>query len=200
MPKKPEVICLCGSTRFYERFQELNYLFTMAGYIVLSVGFHPHSAKHSQDTGCSEDERKKLNELHLRKIDLANSVFVINKGGYIGDDTRREIEYAVNKRKFITYDEKKNEIAREAERKGRLIFESSVDKSMGKKFYVPPILGKLIILILMLIIWFSWGCAIPYLKVIEDDKRPWRGCASSECENTQWICTPGGDCEIRRVR
>lgn len=50
---RPVTVCLCGSTRFYEAFQQANFEETMAGKIVLSVGFYPHSATqaHGQEIG-----------------------------------------------------------------------------------------------------------------------------------------------------
>jgi hypothetical protein len=92
----PKIICLCGSTRFYEYFQKANYEFTMAGNIVLSVGFYPHAQKqmHSEDVGCTAEQKIALDELHKRKIDLADEVYVLNVDGYIGESTRSEIQYA----------------------------------------------------------------------------------------------------------
>jgi hypothetical protein len=102
---KPTIVCLCGSTRFYEHFQRANYEFTMAGKIVLSVGFYPHSQKqvHGEDLGCTAEQKIALDELHKRKIDLANEVFVLNVGGYIGNSTRSEIDYAKATGKPISY-------------------------------------------------------------------------------------------------
>lgn len=40
---------------------------------------------------------------HLAKKDLDDEIFVINVGNYVGDSTRREIEYAKEKGKNITY-------------------------------------------------------------------------------------------------
>jgi len=97
-PIFPEVVVLCGSTRFYDQFQEANYRLTMAGKIVLSVGFYPHAkAEHGHGEGVGHDSSEKiaLDELHKRKIDLADSVLVLNIGGYIGESTRSEIEYAL---------------------------------------------------------------------------------------------------------
>lgn len=94
---KPEVVTLCGSTRFYDTFQEANYDLTMQGKIVLSVGFYPHSkAEHGHGEGVGHDsvEKVALDELHKRKIDLSDRVLVLNVGGYIGDSTRGEIAYA----------------------------------------------------------------------------------------------------------
>lgn len=94
----PQIICLCGSTRFYDEFQQANYDLTMAGKIVLSVGFYPHSlakAGHGEGVGHNSVEKVALDELHKRKIDLADRVLVLNVGGYIGSSTRSEVAYAV---------------------------------------------------------------------------------------------------------
>ena len=77
----------------------------MLGKIVLSVGFYMHSpeANHCQTLGCTAEQKKFLDELHLRKIDLADSIFVLNVGGYIGESTRREINYAIAQGKRVEY-------------------------------------------------------------------------------------------------
>jgi hypothetical protein len=101
----PRIVCLCGSTRFYEAFQRANYEETIAGHIVLSVGFYMHASTggdtpwgigkvHGENVGCTPEQKVQLDELHKRKIDLADEVFVLNVDGYIGDSTRSEIEYA----------------------------------------------------------------------------------------------------------
>ena len=102
---RPRVVCLCGSTRFYEQFQKANFEDTMAGRIVLSVGFFPHSAEqaHGEKLGVTPEQKERLDELHKRKIDLADEVFVLNVGGYIGSSTSSEIEYAEKRGKPIRY-------------------------------------------------------------------------------------------------
>lgn len=92
----PVIVCLCGSTRFYEHFQRANYEETMAGRIVLSVGFYMHrpDSVHGEAFGCTPAQKLALDELHKRKIDLADEVLVLNVGGYIGESTKSEIEYA----------------------------------------------------------------------------------------------------------
>lgn len=103
---RPEVVCLCGSTRFYDEFQQANYDLTMQGKIVLSVGFYPHAkAKHGHGEGVGHNSAEKvaLDELHKRKIDLANRVLVLNVGGYIGESTRSEIDYAVARGVLVEY-------------------------------------------------------------------------------------------------
>ncbi len=92
----PEIVCLCGSTRFYDEFQRANYELTMAGNIVLTVGFYPHAPQaHGEGVGATSDEKVALDDLHKRKIDLAHRVLVLDVGGYVGDSTRSEIDYAV---------------------------------------------------------------------------------------------------------
>jgi hypothetical protein len=84
---------------------EANYKLTMEGKIVLSVGFFHHQAEkiHGEGVGCTEEQKVMLDELHKRKIDLADAVLVINKEGYIGSSTRSEIDYAKEHGKEIRY-------------------------------------------------------------------------------------------------
>lgn len=86
----PEIVVLCGSTRFVKTFDEMMLKFTLAGKVVLTVGTHFQSDHGSRWV----DQKEMLDELHKRKIDLADVVFVINKDGYIGESTQSEIEYA----------------------------------------------------------------------------------------------------------
>jgi hypothetical protein len=99
------IVCLCGSTRFYEAFQQANYRETMAGKIVLSVGHYPHSTTqaHGENVGCTPEQKLKLDELHLTKIDLADEVLILNVGGYIGESTAREISYARSLGKTVRF-------------------------------------------------------------------------------------------------
>ncbi len=102
----PKVVCLCGSTRFMEAFQEANLRETMEGNIVLSVGCNTKSdaelilEKHGGQRGAL---KQKLNELHKRKIDLADEILVLDCQGYYGDSTRSEIEYATAQGKYVRY-------------------------------------------------------------------------------------------------
>lgn len=98
MSDRPEVVTLCGSTRFYDEFQQANYDLTMQGKIVLSVGFYPHAKAqhgHGEGVGHNSAEKIALDELHKRKIDISDRVLVLNVGGYIGESTRSEIEHAI---------------------------------------------------------------------------------------------------------
>jgi hypothetical protein len=137
----PDIVCLCGSTRFHDEFQKANYRLTMEGKIVLSVGFFVHGLSdgelcerlikaaegcnvakgewlsmgfwrsmlaiirgaHSEDVGCTPEQKEKLDDLHLRKIDLSTEVHVLNKGGYIGSSTQRELAYAIMLARKISF-------------------------------------------------------------------------------------------------
>ena len=85
-----KVITLCGSTRFKEDFERVNCELTLLGNIVISVGCFGHSG----DT-FTEEQKVMLDDIHKRKIDMSDAIYVINKDGYIGDSTRSEIKYAI---------------------------------------------------------------------------------------------------------
>lgn len=85
----PQVITLCGSTRFKDYFFEAARDLTLQGWIVLMPGVFGHSGDKITD-----EQKQKLDELHLEKIRLSNAIFVLNIGGYIGESTQREIDFA----------------------------------------------------------------------------------------------------------
>jgi hypothetical protein len=99
--ERPKIVCLCGSTKFKQDFIQTNFDLTMKGIIVLTVGWFSHTD--GQIYTPTPEVKIFLDELHKRKIDLADEVFIINKGGYIGESTRSEIEYAEKHNKPITY-------------------------------------------------------------------------------------------------
>lgn len=88
---RPIIVCLCGSTRFSEAFQQANLRETLAGKIVLTIGCDMRS----DDTlGLSPSIKLDLDLLHLHKISLADEVLILNVGGYIGESTQRELDFA----------------------------------------------------------------------------------------------------------
>ena len=97
---KYPVITLCGSTRFKEQFLEAQKRLTLEGNIVISVGLFGHSG---DDEVWTEGTKEMLDDMHKRKIDMADSFYVINVGGYIGSSTRSEIEYAKANGKEVRY-------------------------------------------------------------------------------------------------
>jgi nucleoside 2-deoxyribosyltransferase len=106
MHDRPVIVCLCGSTRFGDAFRRANYEETLAGKIVLTIGCDMKSDDALFDHLSEEEKaeiKAELDELHLRKIDLADEVLILNVGGYIGESTRRELGYARAKGKAIRY-------------------------------------------------------------------------------------------------
>ena len=107
MVGKFKVITLCGSTRFKEAFLEAQKRLTLEGNIVISVGLFGHSGDNevweNMDEGTLTRTKEMLDDMHKRKIDMADEIFVINVGGYIGDSTRSEIAYAEAAGKVVTY-------------------------------------------------------------------------------------------------
>lgn len=92
--ERPRVVCLCGSLRFARLFQAERSRLTSQGVIVLG----PEAISEE----LTPSRRAALGELHLRRIDLADEVRVISEGGYLGSATRREIQYARQRRKVIS--------------------------------------------------------------------------------------------------
>ncbi len=107
MVGKYPVVTLCGSTRFKDEFMEAQKRLTLDGNIVISVGLFGHSGDQevweNMDEGTLTKTKEMLDDMHKRKIDMADSIFVINVGGYIGASTRSEIEYAKNHGKEVKY-------------------------------------------------------------------------------------------------
>lgn len=96
------IICLCGSTKFYKLFDEVNYWLTIRNYIVLSIGCHSQS---DFSLGIEETEANKtmLDRLHKEKVAMADAILVLDKNAYVGESTRSEIEYAQKLGKPVYY-------------------------------------------------------------------------------------------------
>ena len=101
------VTTLCGSTRFKNEFMEVQKRLTLEGNIVISVGLFGHSGDNevweNMDEGTLTKTKEMLDDMHKRKIDMADEIFVINVDGYIGSSTRSEIEYAKAMGKPVRY-------------------------------------------------------------------------------------------------
>ena len=95
-----KVITLCGSTRFKDAFLETQKRLTLEGNIVISVGLFGHSG---DDEVWKDGTKEMLDNMHKRKIDMSDGIFVINVGGYIGESTRSEIDYAIKNGKTVEY-------------------------------------------------------------------------------------------------
>lgn len=102
-----KIITLCGSTRFKDEFMEVQKRLTLAGNIVISVGLFGRSGDNEvwedMDEGTLTRTKEMLDDMHKRKIDMADEIFVINVGGYIGSSTRSEIDYAKAAGKPVRY-------------------------------------------------------------------------------------------------
>ena len=107
MVKNYKVITLCGSTRFKDEFLKVQKDLTLKRNIVISVGLFGHSGDsevwENMDEGTLTKTKEMLDDMHKRKIDMADEIFVINVNGYIGESTRSEIEYAKKHGKKINY-------------------------------------------------------------------------------------------------
>ena len=107
MVGKYPVVTLCGSTRFKEQFIEAQKRLTLEGKIVISVGLFGHSGDQEvwdgMDEGTLSWTKEMLDDMHKRKIDMADSIYVINVGGYIGESTKSEIAYAKEHGKMVEY-------------------------------------------------------------------------------------------------
>lgn len=95
-----KVITLCGSTKFKDEFIETQERLTLEGNIVISVGLFGH-ADGKYNTVITDEVKEMLDDIHKRKIDLSDEIFVINKDGYIGSSTKSEIEYALSHNKVV---------------------------------------------------------------------------------------------------
>lgn len=100
MSEKPTIVCLCGSGRFKQAFEDAEYNETLAGKIVLTIGCNTKDIARTEEL---KHHKPMLDELHLRKIDIADEVLVLDVDGYIGESTRKEIVYAMKVGRLIRY-------------------------------------------------------------------------------------------------
>ena len=107
MIKEYKIITLCGSTRFKDEFMKAQKELSLKGNIVISVGLFGHSGDNevweNMDEGTITKTKEMLDDMHKRKIDLSDEIFVINVGGYIGESTKSEINYALSTGKKVNY-------------------------------------------------------------------------------------------------
>ena len=112
MVDKYKIITLCGSTRFKDEFMEAQKRLTLEGNIVISVGLFGHAGDsevwENMDEGTLTKTKEMLDDMHKRKIDMADEILVINVGGYIGSSTKSEIDYALKTGKRVRYLEEHN--------------------------------------------------------------------------------------------
>ena len=97
---KYKVITLCGSTKFKDDFIREQKRLTLEGNIILTVGLFGHSGDIEV---WNEGVKEMMDDMHKRRIDMSDEIFVINKNGYIGSSTKSEIEYAIKTGKKVNY-------------------------------------------------------------------------------------------------
>lgn len=96
MENKINVVTLCGSMKFIKSFRQSEVILTRQGSVVLNPIF-------GEDMNITKEDTKLFGEHHFKKIDLSDEIFVVDVDGYIGESTRKEIEYAMNSGKKVRY-------------------------------------------------------------------------------------------------
>ena len=104
---RPGIVCLCGSGRFRDAFDAAEEAETLRGRIVLTIGCNTKDVARSAEL---VGHKPMLDELHLRKIDLADEVLILNVDGYIGESTARELAYARSRGKAVRFLETQSDI------------------------------------------------------------------------------------------
>ena len=99
MSRRFPVVTLCGSTRFKEDFIRAQEALTLAGNVVLTLGFYEHAEGRTLDP----DTEALLYDIHRQRMDMSDWIYVINRGGYIGPSTAGEIEYARSRGMRVEY-------------------------------------------------------------------------------------------------
>jgi hypothetical protein len=103
-PRRPRIVCICGSMRFQAQMLDVSVDESIAGKIVvLPLVNMKKDPQRWGDAVFTAAMKAHLDRLHLAKIDLADEVLIVNPGGYIGDSTRREISYAEETGKPVRY-------------------------------------------------------------------------------------------------
>ena len=91
-----KIVTICGSMKFKEKMLEVaKELEIKNNYIVIQCIY--------SDDKFSETEKQTLAKLHYGKIEISDAIYVVNVNGYIGNSTRKEIEYAKKHGKEIMY-------------------------------------------------------------------------------------------------
>lgn len=138
---RPRVVCLCGSTRFWRTFQQASLQETIAGRIVLSIGAASGTDDdHFGNLPREEYDRIKatLDELHLRKVEMADEILVLNVGGYIGESTARELAHARKLGKMVRFWEPEKYYFIREKRSGQVLSRSRTtgDDDFGRLEYL----------------------------------------------------------------
>jgi hypothetical protein len=90
--RQPKVVFMCGKTGFRQEYQYMSERLTLEGHIVISSRVE-----------LTDEQKESLRDIHLCKMDMADEIFILNVGGYIGESTKWEIQYAIEQGKSIHY-------------------------------------------------------------------------------------------------
>lgn len=99
MNNKPKVITVCGSLKFKEEIMKQSERLEFEGNCVLSVVYPTREDMSSY----TEEQYELFGKMHKQRIAMSDAIFVVNVGGYIGESTRSEIEYAKKLNKEVLY-------------------------------------------------------------------------------------------------
>ncbi len=98
-----KVITICGSMRYSKEMIKIaEELELKKGYAVIQCVYNLDGLKYE---GLDANI---LDKIHKKKIDISDAIYVVNIDGYIGNATKNEIEYAINKGKEVIYHEEIN--------------------------------------------------------------------------------------------
>lgn len=122
--EKFPIVCLCGSTRFKKEFEKAAAELSLRGCIVLSLGVFGKSGDYERYDIDENDEklREQLNDMHKQRIEMSDAVYVVNPGGYVGESTKREIEYARSHGKDVLWLEELSVGEMELDENGELVY------------------------------------------------------------------------------
>ena len=92
------VITLCGSLKYQSEMMIVAENLSLKGNCVLTPVFFADDANN-----LTKSELKNLKDAHLKRIELSDAIYVVNKDKYIGNSTKKEIDYAKSLNKEIIY-------------------------------------------------------------------------------------------------
>jgi len=103
---RPKIVTLCGSTKHWQDFSRINAKLTLKGYIVLSVGYsevQEGGKPHALTNEVWDIRKKRMDDLHLHKIQMSDEILVLNIDGHISSSTNQEIKFAEEQNKVVRY-------------------------------------------------------------------------------------------------
>ena len=93
-----KTVTICGSMKFMREMMKIaEKLELVDGYVVIQCVYGNNFKDYTKE------EKEILRKLHFKKIEISDAIYVVNVGGYIGNDTLKEIEYAKSLGKEILF-------------------------------------------------------------------------------------------------